>query len=447
MEQPDLLDVVGIGVGPANLGLAVALDEQRRAGHPRQALFLDRRPAFDWHPDMLLDSSVMQISFLKDLATQRNPSSPFTFLNYLHDRGRLGRFVNRQTFFPSRREFTDYLQWVVDHVGGDIEWSTHVESVDLSADGNHCVVRASRDGRPFEVRARHVVLGVGGEAVMPVWAQAGHPRVLHNTSLLSGLRAAGLHETGRVAVVGQGQSAAEVVRHVHESWPGHEVHCFMGGYGMVPADDSPFANRVFDADAVDDFYFAPDAVRDSLLARHRTTNYGCVDPDLLAWLHETEYDEILRGHRRMHFRRATRIGDAALSPEGVDLRITELLTSTSSSERFDAVVCATGFRSEMPRHLLGGFSAGRELGVSRDYRLEVDGRPAPIFVVGSTDTRHGLGAGLLSNIAIRSGEILQAMSTVQDDRVLRVEIPPVRRPSDPVTPLDPARRLEQMEDA
>ncbi|KAI8459322.1 L-lysine 6-monooxygenase (NADPH-requiring)-domain-containing protein [Phakopsora pachyrhizi] len=60
--------------------------------------------------------SRMQISFLKDLATLRNPSSPFTFLQYLHSNNRLSSFINRSTFAPTRREFSDYLSWVAQHV-------------------------------------------------------------------------------------------------------------------------------------------------------------------------------------------------------------------------------------------------------------------------------------------------------------------------------------------
>ena len=104
-------DLIGIGFGPSNLALAIALDERRRAGQPVDAMFIERQPAFAWHPDMLLSHAHMQISFLKDLATLRNPTSRFTFVNYLHEKQRLQDFINLKTFYPSRREFNDYLGW------------------------------------------------------------------------------------------------------------------------------------------------------------------------------------------------------------------------------------------------------------------------------------------------------------------------------------------------
>ncbi|WP_152642309.1 SidA/IucD/PvdA family monooxygenase [Microbacterium sp. SA39] len=56
---------------------------------------------------------------------------------------------------------------------------------------------------------------------------------------------------------------------VLEHYPETKVFGFISGYGLVLADDSPYANRVFDPSTVDDFYVAPDAVRDEILRRHR----------------------------------------------------------------------------------------------------------------------------------------------------------------------------------
>ena len=79
-------DLIGIGFGPSNIALAIALDEQRQAGQAKDALFIERQPCFAWHPHMLLENAHMQISFLKDLVTPRNPGSRFSFLNYLHSK-------------------------------------------------------------------------------------------------------------------------------------------------------------------------------------------------------------------------------------------------------------------------------------------------------------------------------------------------------------------------
>ncbi|MFN7053210.1 MAG: SidA/IucD/PvdA family monooxygenase, partial [Gemmobacter sp.] len=79
-------DLIGIGFGPSNLALAIALRERQS---PLDALFLEAQPAFAWHPGMMIPGADMQVSFLKDLVSLRDPTSGFSFLSYLHEKGRL----------------------------------------------------------------------------------------------------------------------------------------------------------------------------------------------------------------------------------------------------------------------------------------------------------------------------------------------------------------------
>ena len=108
-------DLIGIGFGPSNIALAITLEEKKQEGFNVDAFFIEKQPRFAWHANMMLDNTHMQISFLKDLATLRNPSSHFTFINYLHQKQRLQDFINLKTFFPSRHEFNDYLEWAAAH--------------------------------------------------------------------------------------------------------------------------------------------------------------------------------------------------------------------------------------------------------------------------------------------------------------------------------------------
>ena len=44
-------DFIGIGFGPSNISLAIALEENDLLDN---ALFLEARPSTKWHPEMLL---------------------------------------------------------------------------------------------------------------------------------------------------------------------------------------------------------------------------------------------------------------------------------------------------------------------------------------------------------------------------------------------------------
>ncbi len=84
LESPDVdavQDLICVGFGPASLAIAVALHDALEAGSlapTPKVLFLEKQEHFAWHAGMLLPGAKMQISFMKDLATLRNPRSAFT---------------------------------------------------------------------------------------------------------------------------------------------------------------------------------------------------------------------------------------------------------------------------------------------------------------------------------------------------------------------------------
>ncbi|MFF4421797.1 SidA/IucD/PvdA family monooxygenase [Streptomyces sp. NPDC001549] len=104
--------VPATGAGPANLALAAAVEEPGSAELADGTLLLERSPDITWQRYLLMPWARSRVSFLKDLVTPRNPSSRSGFLNCLHAQGRLDAFVNRGTFRPFRREFSDCLPWV-----------------------------------------------------------------------------------------------------------------------------------------------------------------------------------------------------------------------------------------------------------------------------------------------------------------------------------------------
>src|SRR6201999_4106607 len=58
--EPDTYDVVGIGFGPANLALAVCLEEEAEepGGRDFARLFFESKPKSIWHPGLLLEDSL-----------------------------------------------------------------------------------------------------------------------------------------------------------------------------------------------------------------------------------------------------------------------------------------------------------------------------------------------------------------------------------------------------
>ncbi len=188
-------DLLGIGLGPFNLGLACLADPL----DDLDAVFLDGADGFSWHPGMLLPDATMQVPFLADLVTLADPTSRFSYLAFLKDVGRIYPFYVRESFYPLRREYDDYCRWAADRLGS-VRWGEQVVAVEH--DGESYVVR-SATGRTW--RARHLVLGTGTAPRLPFEVEG---PALHSADYLA--RRDDLLASRSITVVGSGQSAAEV---------------------------------------------------------------------------------------------------------------------------------------------------------------------------------------------------------------------------------------------
>ncbi|WP_377274050.1 SidA/IucD/PvdA family monooxygenase [Peterkaempfera sp. SMS 1(5)a] len=94
------VETLAIGAGQANLALAVAMEELAPEASALGTLLVDTHHEVAWQRGMLLPWTQSQVSLLKDLVTLRNPTSKFSFVNYLHSVGRLDDFINLGTFTP-----------------------------------------------------------------------------------------------------------------------------------------------------------------------------------------------------------------------------------------------------------------------------------------------------------------------------------------------------------
>ncbi|GEL20827.1 lysine N(6)-hydroxylase/L-ornithine N(5)-oxygenase family protein [Pseudonocardia asaccharolytica] len=413
-------DLIGVGFGPSNLALAIAVAEEEPAdAGTGSALFLERQPRFGWHRGMLIDDATMQVSFLKDLVTLRNPASRFSFLSYLHSRGRLVDFINHKNLFPLRVEFHDYLEWAAAQVGDLVRYGHEVVGVRPvtlrgTVEGFEVTTRGP-DDQLTSHRARNVVFGLGLRPKLPDGVSAG-PRIWHNRDLLRSVDGLGATRPSRFVVVGAGQSAAEVTAFLHRSFPETEVCSVFARYGYSPADDSSFANRIFDPEAVDHFFAAPEHVKQMMVDYHANTNYSVVDIDLIQDLYRRVYQEKVLGHERLRLFPASRLASVVADADSVAVTVESLTTGEVTRLDADVVVYATGYRPADPLTLLGELGAachrddqGR-LRVERDYRVvtepEVRGG---IYLQGGTEHTHGLSSSLLSNAAVRAAEILRSI--------------------------------------
>ncbi|MFD5425267.1 lysine N(6)-hydroxylase/L-ornithine N(5)-oxygenase family protein [Streptomyces sp. NPDC127084] len=434
-DAPLIHDLIGIGFGPSNVAMAIALSEHNASVGRQEAVtahFFEQQPRFGWHRGMLIDDATMQVSFMKDLVTLRNPSSEYSFLCYLQDKGRLIDFVNHKNLFPLRVEFHDYFEWAAAKVDDMVSYGHQVVAVEpVVRDGvvEYLDVTARSGDEVVVHRARNLVIGTGLRPVMPEGVER-TDRIWHNSDLLA--KVDGLEGTApsRFVVVGAGQSAAENVAYLHRRFPEAEVCAVFSRYGYSPADDSSFANRIFDPQAVDEYFTAPEDIKRRLMDYHGNTNYSVVDIDLIDDLYRQSYQEKFFGTERLRFLNVSRLTGVEETPDGVRATVRSLVTGEESHLDADVVVYATGYRQADGLGLLGEVAdrchrddQGR-VRVERDYRVSTDpGLRCGIYLQGGTEHTHGITSSLLSNTAIRVGEILDSIL----DRDLKT-VPDAARP-------------------
>ncbi|RZU52380.1 L-ornithine N5-oxygenase [Krasilnikovia cinnamomea] len=421
-----MYDVLCVGFGPANIALAVALDELWPAARVK---FVEREPAPSWQPAMMLDGADIQNHPSRDLVTPRNPRSRYTFTNYLHEHGRLFKHLNLPSHHPLRKEYAGYVKWVAETVPADVDYGQNVTAIRLAeadaSTGAKPVEVLTADGRRYLGRSAVVAPG-RSPYVPPVFEALPFPQAAHTSRFLPAIADLDRDFAGTLAVVGASQSAIEVILDLMGRFPAARIVNVMSGYGYRLKDTSPFSEEVYFPEFVDYYYRASEDGKQRLRDLLRPTNYSAADRDVIDTLYLKMYEDELDGRQRVTMRGNRLITAAHQDGAGVTLDLTERITGEQEQLTVDRVVLATGYRDlgtkgrteQLPpllREVAGVLAVDPETGLSVgfDYRVEnsTAGRGAPpIYINGLCESTHGLGdAGSFSLLALRSQAIVDSL--------------------------------------
>lgn len=346
----------------------------------------------------------------------RDPTSTFTFVNYLHTMGRLSASINREANIPSRREWSAYLTWCASRLEHLVNYGEEVLSVEPLANSghtkaciDHALGEASTASSVGQVRllrvttrvrgsdkvlvrlTRNLTIGVGGSPKIPQqlvplypsnpWEQAS--RVIHSGTFLPSLNAiepelsaAVERRLGRsspasrsnwplrFAVIGAGQSSAEIALHLRRTFPAASVHLIFRASALVPSDDSAFVNSIaFDPERTDEFWKCGEQERADWRREFKRTNYSVVRSDVLNEVSEQVYNQSIEipqlypgsdgpaeGHLDIMNNTIVETAERLMVNEGKhdEEQIRLVLKSLKTAEPaktmdFDAVIMGTGF--------------------------------------------------------------------------------------------------------
>jgi L-ornithine N5-oxygenase len=404
------VELLAVGAGPSNLGLAVALEELA-PDLAENSLIIDRSQTIEWQHGMLLPWAKSQVSFLKDLVTLRNPRSKFSFLSHLHATGRLDGFINMGSFLPYRIEISEYLNWVADSLARvTLELDRDCVSITGERDADGTLTRwltTLADGTV--IASRYLVIGTGRDSfIPPVLAGLPASKIIHSTRYRPGVAGLPKDVHYRIALIGSSQSAAEVFRALRTDLPDSEIAWLMRSVSLTADQSSKFSNELYYPSYVDAFFASAPTARERILKEMYKTNYSCITPAMLEHLYTDLYLDRL-GHRES--RRLMPMVDvtgARDTGDELELEITDLNTGKTTELRRDLVFLGTGFSWQTPRLVreLADAIGLDQIAVTRRYQLITDEpATAACYLQGINENSHGIGDSLLSVLAHRSQDI------------------------------------------
>jgi len=409
-------DIVGIGLGPFNLGLAALCHDIPQL----TTAFIEQKDHFDWHPGLLLPGARLQVPFYADLVTLVQPQSKFSWFSFLQARKRLFRFGVQDNIFPLRREYNEYGQWVAGQLKG-ICFGHRCEEVhyDDEAQTYRVIVRDIKTNLQRTFHAKHLVIGIG---TRPAWPSAvkkllraevpNQALIVHAADYL-GHRETLLHTTC-VTVIGSGQSAAEVFQDLLSNGRAMNLDWFTRSPRFFPMETTPSAYEFASPDYRRYFYKLPIPMKEFILAGQDALYKG-INGALLQSIYEQLYECALDQpdrHIALHpGMELMEVKGSGAESEGLLCVVRHQDTGQLTEHATGALVVATGYEPA-PLDFLEGvrdricYLPSGQLDVDEEYAIAADRR---IFVQNADLHSHGFASADLSFGPYRNAVILNAI--------------------------------------
>lgn len=390
--------IIAVGAGPSNLSFA-ALAEPLGA---LDVTVLERASAVRWHSGMQVDDAELQVSYLKDLVTLVDPTSRFSFLSFLKFEKRIYRSLVANRDYTSRLEFERYLQWVAASLP---KLKTGVDVQGLTCDTAGFKVHANTG----VYGADHLVVGVGRTPKSP--GVPGADLVGTHSAQFMQTAAAKAYAGKRIAVIGGGQSGAEIVSHLLQTYSDKiEIIWVCKRPNLLLLDDTPFINEQFFPNYLDFLSVLEPHQREKVVTEFRCTSDGISDRTLsqiYRQLYDLECVKQKTGTVEVDI--ATSLQRVLKKDGRIELELRNELLAQTSVKTCDDIIYATGYEFTVPdflREYLNG-----EVLLAKDHSVINSGsKNNRIFVQNASVSQFGLAEPNLSLLAWRAAGIVNAIA-------------------------------------
>ena len=400
-------NLVGVGIGPFNLSLAAILDKTKDVNYK----FFEQKKNFNWHAEIMFSDSDMQTSYIKDLVTPVDPTSRYSFLNYLVETGLFHAFMNTGRQVVTRREFEMYCQWVTEKIPHRLGFDTPIDSVDF--DGKKFIVQSRDD----VFTADNICIGTGVTPRIPeCTVDLISPKFFHAKSpYLSTLKAEGKN----IVIIGGGQTGVEIFKNAFGGKWGNpkSVKLVTGRTGLQPLDESPFTNEFFTPNYVDDFFPMNQEKKAPLVKSQKLASDGNTPTYLDALYKELYQIKIVEQRNQQIEILPSRRLSSAKEIDGRYMLVFENHFSDGYDElSADIVILCTGFSNAIPKILDPikkriQFDSEERFVFNKNFSVKWDGPESNrIFALNFSRHSHGISEPQTSLMAWRSALIANEIS-------------------------------------
>lgn len=418
LKQPQLekvYDIIGVGIGPFNLGLAAMLDETGG----KEALFFEKKTEFNWHKGMLIDGTTLQVPFFADLVSMVNVKSKYTFLNYLQEHNRLYHFYFLENFHIPRKEYNHYCRWAVNQLnscrfGMAVEHILPVEFAEFPL--YEVIVRSEETGETEKYYTKHLAVGIGTIPSIPSHLEKKlGAKIIHSSQYLE--RKEEILNARSITVVGSGQSAAEVFYDLAQLQDNdaYSLNWFTRSKGFFPMEYSKLGLEYFSPDYTNFFYQLPSSKKDELLQKQDLLYKG-ISMDTIADIYDLLYEKSVGQQKpEIHLQAMTELVHLEKDADTHLLSLRQNVTGEVFELESDVVILGTGYAPSFPHFLMDmqeriQWDHKNRYQITQDYRLQTkDLENNHIFIQNGELHTHGVGAPDLGLGAHRNAVIINKL--------------------------------------
>ncbi|MGY1422637.1 lysine N(6)-hydroxylase/L-ornithine N(5)-oxygenase family protein [Bacillus cereus] len=410
-------DLIGIGIGPFNLGLAALIKGKTKIN----SVFFEQKQEFQWHEGMLIEGSTLQVPFLADLVSMIDPTSPYSFLNYLNEQKRLYNFYFLEKFHIPRREYNKYCQWASGKLD-NCRFGTKVEKVAkvlLNGQSVFKVIVKNLNSNTTEIyHAKHIVIGIGSQPFVPEeFSELLGTKVFHSSNFLKNKEI--FNRAKAVTVVGSGQSAAEVFYELlkeQENTP-YRLNWYTRSKGFFPMEYSKLGLEYFSPDYIEYFYNLPQSKKDKILPKQGLLYKG-ISFDTIAEIYDLLYEKSIdKKIDNVHLQPLVEVKQIikCSDEDEYEIKCFQWEEGKIFTDKSEVIVLATGYKQSTysflsPIEDLINYDEQNRFKINRDYSIQLNNKDEnKIFVQNGELHTHGIGAPDLGLGAYRNAVIINTL--------------------------------------